>query len=264
LGKRPILFHVAEELTGAGIQRIVLVTSTAKRAIDGIFQTQSQAAKGEQANDHSAQTSQPFHHVEIVVEIQPQQLGLGHAVMCADRAVGRQPFVVALPDSVVISANPSHLLRRMASIFFEQSADVVVAFEEVNLQTVDQFGIAKPKSDGDVFELADIIEKPAVGSAPSNLAVAARYIFTADIFGQLRSIGPGIGGEIQLTDAIRRSIDVGRRVLGVKLTGEERRVEIGSIAAYVRAFVQFALREPDLVDAVTEALAMAPAESIDE
>ena len=133
----------------------------------------------------------------------------------------------------------SHCLSR-------EGADVVVAFEEVPREEVVRYGIARPVDGepGDVFELADLVEKPSVDEAPSQLAVAARYVLSPRIFDALASTEPGKGGEIQLTDAIRRVLADGGRGIGIRLQSTERRFDIGNFGSYFRAFTQFALVDP--------------------
>ena len=151
---------------------------------------------------------------------QRRQLGLGHAVLCARPLVGEQPFVVALGDSIIGLHAQSDIVARMVERFHATGADVVVAFERVPRAEVVHYGIAKPRNAASaVFELEEVIEKPAVDEAPSELAVAARYVFSPAIFEALERTPPGKGGEIQLTDAIRLLLQEGRRGLGV--TGEQ-------------------------------------------
>ncbi len=119
----------------------------------------------------------------------------------------------------------------------------MLAFEEVPKHEVHHYGVAKPKGDGEVFELEDVIEKPSAQEAPSNLAIAARYVFSPAIFDALQRTPPGKGGEIQLTDAIRLLIQEGKKVLGMRLSKNERRFDIGNYDAYFRAFVEFALAD---------------------
>jgi UTP--glucose-1-phosphate uridylyltransferase len=108
------------------------------------------------------------------------------------------------------------------------------------------YGVALPRPPvGDVFELQDVVEKPSVAEAPSNLAVAARYVFSSSIFEALAKTQPGKGGEIQLTDAIRRVLREGGKGIGIRLTHAERRFDIGNFESYYRAFVEFALADPD-------------------
>jgi UTP--glucose-1-phosphate uridylyltransferase len=174
---------------------------------------------------------------------QRQLLGLGHAVLCARSFVGNQPFVVALGDSIIGLNAQSDVVNRMQACFVEHQPAAVIAFEEVSPHEASRYGIALPESDGNLFRLADIVEKPAVDDAPSNLAVAARYIFTPDIFEALEQTSPDTGGEIQLTDAIRTLIADGKTVYGVRLGAQERRYDIGNFEAYFRAFIEFALAD---------------------
>ena len=133
----------------------------------------------------------------------------------------------------------------MVGEFEQRRADAVIAFEEVPRAEVVQYGIAKPRSEArPVFELADVIEKPSVAEAPSNLAVAARYVFGPGIFALLADTAPGKGGEIQLTDAVRTLIKKGGRVLGMQLSAQERRFDIGNFESYFQAFCEFALADP--------------------
>jgi UTP--glucose-1-phosphate uridylyltransferase len=174
---------------------------------------------------------------------QRQLLGLGHAISCAQPFVGDQPFVVALGDSIIGMQAQSDIVQRMTRCFLDKRAAAVIAFEEVPRAEVFRYGIARPKSDGDIFEIADLIEKPSVEEAPSNLAIAARYVLAPTIFEAIRHTRPGKGGEVQITDAIRILMQGGGKVYGVCLRGDERRYDIGNFQAYFRAFVEFALAD---------------------
>ena len=139
---------------------------------------------------------------------------------------------------------------------FSSRAAAVIAFEEVPSEEVIHYGIAKPRGAlNEVFELADLIEKPDVSEAPSNLAIAARYVFSPAIFDCLEKTPPGKGDEIQLTDAIRMLIRQGRKVLGVRLTAEERRFDIGNFESYFLAFAEFAMADPQYGPALREHVA---------
>jgi UTP--glucose-1-phosphate uridylyltransferase len=151
---------------------------------------------------------------------------------------------VALGDSIIGLHAESGVVRRMTRCFEERGAAAVIAFEEVPRADVQQYGIAAPKDGGgDIFEIADLIEKPSPEEAPSNLAIAARYVLSPAIFDALRATPPGKGGEIQLTDAIRTLVRQGAPVYGVRLGAGERRYDIGNFEAYFRAFVEFALAD---------------------
>jgi len=148
--------------------------------------------------------------------------------------VGNQPFVVALGDAIVGLHGQSDIVRRMQDCFAHHDCAAVIAFEEVAADEVHRYGIAEVASEDEVFEVLDLIEKPAREEAPSRLAVAARYILTPNIFDALDQVGAGKGGEIQLTDAIRLLIREGNKVYGVRLHPDEQRYDIGNFEAYFR------------------------------
>jgi UTP--glucose-1-phosphate uridylyltransferase len=176
---------------------------------------------------------------------QRQALGLGHAVLSARAFVGGEPFVVALGDSIIGLDRQSDIVRRMRKAFDEKGAAAVIALEEVPRDEVRNYGIVQPRNRvGEIFELADVVEKPSPADAPSTLAIAARYVLSPKIFEALDRTKPGVGGEIQLTDAIRLLIRDGGRVYGMVLGPDERRFDIGNFDAYFRAFVEFALADP--------------------
>jgi UTP--glucose-1-phosphate uridylyltransferase len=152
--------------------------------------------------------------------------------------------VVALGDSIIGMHAESDVVQRMTRCYHEREAAAVIAFEEVPPDDVSQYGIAKPKTDDELFEIVDLVEKPSPGDSPSNLAIAARYVLSPAIFKELAQTRRGKGGEIQLTDAIRAVIRNGGRAYGVRLRAGERRYDIGNFEAYFEAFVAFALADP--------------------
>jgi UTP--glucose-1-phosphate uridylyltransferase len=248
VGRKPVVQYVVEELALSGIRRMLFITGPGKTSIENHFDINPEliaflreTGKEEllQELDFERQDLQYFY------TRQRRQLGLGHAVLCARPLVGEQPFVVALGDSIIGLHAQSDIVRRMTEEFTRSAADAVIAFETVPREDVVNYGIARPRSDAEtVFELADIIEKPAVAEAPSNLAVAARYVFNPVIFDLLARTQPGKGGEIQLTDAIRLLLRSGGKVLGMRLGLGERRSDIGNFDSYFRAFIEFALADP--------------------
>jgi UTP--glucose-1-phosphate uridylyltransferase len=179
---------------------------------------------------------------------QKLQRGLGDAVLHAEEFAGHAPFAVALGDSIIGRHAESLALTHMKDVYLAQPCAAVVAFEEVPADEVRHYGIADPAAapaDGEAFVIRDLIEKPDPAEAPSRLAVAARYVFSERIFAALHETRPGKGGEIQLTDAIRLLIRGGERVLGVKLPASERRYDIGNFESYFKAFLDFALYDPE-------------------
>ena len=247
VGRKPVVQYVVEELARAGIQRMLFITGPGKDSIENHFDMDSELIQvlretgKENLLDELEFTRTP---VRYFFTRQRQLLGLGHAVSCARAFVGEQPFVVALGDSIIGLHARSDVMDRMKACFIEKQADAVIAFEQVPASEVFRYGIAQPRDGaGDVFALADVIEKPEPNEAPSNLAIAARYVFSASIFPALERTPPGKGGEIQLTDAIRRVIQEGGRVYGVRLKPDERRYDIGNFDAYFCAFTEFALAD---------------------
>lgn len=248
VGRKPVVQYVVEELALSGIKRLLFITGTGKQSIEDHFDTDSELTsflRRTGKEDQLAELEFERMQVEYFYTRQREQLGLGHAVLCARPLVGTEPVVVALGDSIIGIHAQSNIVERMVDEFERTSADVVVAFEEVPAQDVIRYGIAKPKGQaGDVFELQDLIEKPSVNEAPSNLAVAARYVFSPDIFAHLSQTTPGKGGEIQLTDAIRSMLAGGARGVGMRLAPQERRFDIGNFESYFQAFTEFAINDP--------------------
>lgn len=250
VGRKPVVQYVVEELALSGIRRMLFITGPGKSSIENHFDINVELIsflreKGKE--DLLAELDFEREHIQYYYTRQRRQLGLGHAVQCAESIVGNQPFVVALGDSIIGIHAQSNIVERMIRAFHENTADAVIAFEEVPKEDVVHYGIAQPKADADPkknFELQDILEKPSIDEAPSNLAVAARYVFRPGLFQILQKTQPGKGGEIQLTDAIRTLIHQGGKVIGVPLQSDERRFDIGNFDSYFEAFVEFALADP--------------------
>lgn len=246
VGRKPVVQYVVEELANVGLEQMLFITGPGKTSIENHFdlnneltQTLRETGKEELLSELAFERAS----VRYFYTRQRQLLGLGHAVLCAKNFVGNQPFIVALGDSIIGINAESNVVERMKEQFLTQEAAAVIAFEEVPPTEVFRYGIAYPREDGDIFELADVVEKPPVGEAPSNLAIAARYVFSPVIFEALEQTGFGTGNEIQLTDAIRRLIREGHKVYGVRLQPHEKRYDIGNFGAYFRAFVEFALTD---------------------
>jgi UTP--glucose-1-phosphate uridylyltransferase len=246
VGRKPVVQYVVEELANVGLKQMLFITGPGKTSIENHFDL----------NNELTQTLRETGKEELLTELaferasvryfytrQRQLLGLGHAVLCAKNFVGNQPFVVALGDSIIGMNAESNVVQRMKELFIARGATAVIAFEEVPPTEVFRYGIAVPREDGDIFELTDVVEKPPVDEAPSNLAIAARYVFSPAIFNALEQTGFGAGNEIQLTDAIRRLIQEGHKVYGVRLQPHEKRYDIGNFGSYFRAFVEFALTD---------------------
>jgi UTP--glucose-1-phosphate uridylyltransferase len=156
-----------------------------------------------------------------------------------------------LGDSLIGLDGRSDICRRMIAEFESSGADAVIAIQEVPRHEVVQYGIAVPReAAGETFELADLVEKPAVADAPGTLAVAARYVLRPSIFAMLERTEPDRRGEIQLTDALRLLVRDGGRVVGMRLRREEQRYDVGSFETYYQAFIQGALADPQFGPAI--------------
>jgi UTP--glucose-1-phosphate uridylyltransferase len=229
-----------------GMQRLLFITGPGKTSIENHFDLNGeliQVLRETGKEELLAELEFERAPVQYFYTRQRQLLGLGHAISCAQPFVGDQPFVVALGDSIIGMHARSDIVQRMTRCFVDKQAAVVIAFEEVPPAEVYRYGIARPKNDGDIFEIADLIEKPSVEEAPSNLAIAARYVLDPAIFEAIRHTRPGKGGEVQITDAIRILMQGGGKAYGVCLRDDERRYDIGNFQSYFRAFVEFALAD---------------------
>lgn len=249
VGRKPTVQFVAEELSASGVRRLLFVTGPGKTAIENHFDLDAELIANLRETgkeDLLAELAFEREELEYFYTRQRRQLGLGHAILCARPFVGQQPFVVALGDSIIGLHNRSDVVRRMTELFERQAADAVIAFERVPRHEVVQYGIAQPRGAvSETFELAGLVEKPAVESAPSDLAVAARYVLSPRIFDYLARTKPGKGGEIQLTDALQQMLADGGRGYGMVLGAGQQRYDIGNFESYFQAFLESALDDPE-------------------
>ncbi|MFV0442701.1 MAG: UTP--glucose-1-phosphate uridylyltransferase [Planctomycetaceae bacterium] len=252
VGRKPVVQHVVEELASSGVRRMLFVTGHGKGSIEDFFDVDQALVEFLRTRGKEDQlTALEFerNQVEYAYTRQREQLGLGHAVLCAAPFVTKEPFVVALGDSILGLNGDSRVVEQMVQVCHERNADVVVAFEELESpDEVVHYGIAQPGKSlgGDLFELTDVIEKPSVKEAPSLLAVAARYVFKPSIFDYLRKTERGKGNEIQLTDAMRAILkDRPGSGIGIRLPKGQQRYDIGNFPSYFQAFIDFAASDPE-------------------
>jgi len=254
VGRKPAVQYIVEEMAACHVDQILFVTGAKKTSIEDHFDYDEELVRRLRVTGKEELLAQVlFNDLNLQVHYtrQPMQLGLGDAVSYGQNFTGEEPFVIALGDSILTSGNGNkHALARMIEVFESHpDCDGVIAFEEVDPKHVDRYGIAHVQGvaqQGGAFGLADIIEKPSPAEAPSNYAVAGRYIFTPAIYSYLDKIQPGYGQELQLTDAIRLLIREGGHVLGLLMTEGERRFDIGNYESYWKAFAYFALRDAEL------------------
>ncbi|MGC8793661.1 MAG: UTP--glucose-1-phosphate uridylyltransferase [Bryobacteraceae bacterium] len=248
VARKPIVQYVAEELVANGIEQILFVTGRGKTSIENHFDHDPELSRL-LAAANKQDLVEELNAVELNAKFfytrQRLQRGLGDAVLCGENFAGEEPFVVALGDSIIGLNASSKAVSRMAELFQARRASCVLAVEEVSPEDTVHYGIIEPaEGDGEEFRVANLVEKPAPGRAPSNLAIAGRYVFSPLIFDMIRRVQPDARGEIQLTDAIQLMCEEGRRVLALKLPPGERRYDIGNFASYFATFVEFALADP--------------------
>lgn len=248
VGKKPIVQYVVEELVRSGIDQILFVTGKNKHSIENHFDFDQELLRALQENGKDellAELEYERLQVHFLYTRQRRQRGLGDAVLCAERFAGEEPFVVALGDSIIGLHATSSCVREMIAAFEAERCCGVIAVEEVEPEMTRHYGIVRPAGTGNLFEISDLVEKPAPEEAPSNLAIAGRYLFSPIIFDAIRQTKPDKRNEIQLTDAIRILRDRGYRLLGLKLAPGERRYDIGNFQSYFETFLEFALADPE-------------------
>lgn len=252
VARKPIVQYVVEELVTNGIEQILFVTGRSKNSIENHFDHDPELFRALlEANKQDLLAEMDFRAMKanFFYTRQRMQAGLGDAILCAENFAGEEPFVVALGDSILgLNAN-SHAVTRMAEVFASSRASCVIAVEEVPREETSNYGVIQPENGGgDVFRVVNLVEKPAPEKAPSNLAIAGRYLFTPVIFDMIRRVKPDRRGEIQLTDAIQFLCEEGRRVMAVRLASSEKRYDIGNFPSYFESFVEFALADPEYGD----------------
>ena len=248
VARKPIVQYVVEELVSNGVQQILFVTGRNKTSIEDHFDHDPELVRMLAETQKEAllkELESEALKAKFFYTRQRMQKGLGDAVLCAESFAGEKPFVVALGDSILGLNALSRAVARMADVFDGRRASCVIAVEEVPPEETRHYGIVQPADGGnDVFRIANVVEKPDPRSAPSNLAIAGRYIFSPLIFDMIRRVQPDQRGEIQLTDAIQFMCEEGRRVVAVKLPPGEKRYDIGNFPSYFESFVEFALADP--------------------
>jgi UTP--glucose-1-phosphate uridylyltransferase len=248
VARKPIVQYVVEELVQNGIEQILFVTGRNKSSIENHFDHDPELVRALTAA-HKTELLEELGFEELRAHFfytrQRLQRGLGDAILCGENFAGEDPFLVALGDSILGLHANSKVVTRLVEVFESQDASCVIAVEEVPREETSHYGIVQPLgSAGDAFPVAELIEKPRPEDAPSNLAIAGRYVFSPVIFDRIRRVQPDQRGEIQITDAIRLLCQEGKRVMAVRLAPSEKRYDIGNFPSYFETFVEFALADP--------------------
>jgi UTP--glucose-1-phosphate uridylyltransferase len=255
VGRKPVVQYVVEEMVEQGLRELLLVTGSAKRSIENHLDTDPALIERlmlSENEDLIREVDFELHGAQIFYTRQgiPQGLkkpaGLGDAIKHGRAFVGDDHFVVALGDTIIRSDEEQSLVSRVIDTHIDSGAAATIAVWQVERESTRRYGIVSPKEGADLsepFQITDIVEKPRPEEAPSLYAVAARYVFSPEIFEALDQTMPGHGGEVQLTDAIRRLVREGRPVMCVPLKPCETRYDIGNPETYFRAFVDFAFAD---------------------
>ena len=247
---KPIIQYGVEEAMAAGCDQIVIVTGRGKAAIEDHFDVSYELEhmlESRGKTDLLAIVRQISDMIHVAYVRQKEAMGLGHAVLTAKELVGDEPFAVLLADDVIDAEIPC--LKQMMQVFNETQCSVI-ATQAVEGPAISSYGViaGKPvpgRFDGRLFEITDLVEKPKMEEAPSNLAIIGRYILTPRIFEMLQNTPLGRGGELQLTDGMKELLKK-EKIYGFRFEG--KRHDTGDKLGFLKATVEFALKRPDLRD----------------
>jgi len=253
---KPAIQYVVEEAVASGITDIIVITGRGKRAIEDHFDKSYELEhklRDSGNEDALAEVQRVASMADIFYIRQKEQLGLGHAVLCAKRHIGKEPFAVMLGDDIVVNDHPC--IGQLVEVF-EETGGSVVGLERVSKPRISRYGVIRGTEVRDsLYAVEDLVEKPSPEEAPSDLAVIGRYVFLPEIFTHLEKIGPGKGGEYQLTDAMRLLCKT-KGLYGFMFKG--RRFDIGDKSDWIRATVELALERDDLGPELKRSLAGKP------
>ena len=250
---KPLIQYAVEEAVAAGITELVFITGRSKRAIpdhfDTAYELEATLEKGGKNEMLEMVRNITPPNVTCIYIRQAAPLGLGHAVLCAAPVVGDAPFAVLLADDLIAARDPglhtATCLKDMIEVYNQRGASII-GVEEIPIEFSRRYGIVKPRAVGNgLYEVDDIVEKPAPENAPSNLGVVGRYVLTPRVFDLLRATQRGAGGEIQLTDALAELIKF-ERLFAYNIPGH--RYDCGSKLGYLEATIEYGLRHPELGD----------------
>ncbi|WP_019119395.1 UTP--glucose-1-phosphate uridylyltransferase GalU [Brevibacillus massiliensis] len=251
---KPTIQYIVEEAVSSGIEDIIIVTGRGKRAIEDHFDKSYELEASLQAKNREAQLEE-IERITNMVEIhyirQKEAKGLGHAIWCARKFIGDEPFAVLLGDDVVVAEKP--YLQSLMDMY-EHFHTTIVGVQQVEEVEVGKYGIVAANllfgSPG-IYYINDLIEKPSPKDAPSRLAIMGRYILRPEIFSVLERQEAGAGGEIQLTDALR-TLSKHQALMAYECTG--KRYDVGTKLGFIEATIDFALQRQDLRDDVARLL----------
>lgn len=250
VGRKPAVQYVVEELQAAGLRQVLIITGRRKRAIEDHFDADVQLVSALKQAGNEARLADLTYlegKLRFFYTRQSPPKGLGHAISLGADFVGDDDCVVALGDSLIAADDPAAPLQAMIKAHRHLGAAAIVAVEKVPPEEAFRYGIISIEGSephpGEPVVMTDIIEKPPLGTAPTTMAVAARYVFSPAIFEALDRTLPDERGEIQLTDAIKLLVRIGEPVYAWLLPPDQRRYDVGNFESYFRTFIDFSLAD---------------------
>lgn len=249
----PMIHYIVQEACEAGIEQVIFVTASGKFSVEDYFDRNQELEAFLERNNKTKEL-ELIRKIGTMVDVtsvrQKEQLGLGHAVLCAKNMIGNEPFAVLLGDDIVINKKPA--IQQLMDVSLTHNGASVIGVMEVPKEETDKYGIVKGEIiDEKTLRMTGMVEKPKPADAPTNLATPGRYVLTPEIFEILEKIPRGAGNEYQLTDAI--NVLCGKRdVYAYRFAGE--RYDTGNVHGYLDATIDFALKDPKTRDKFIESL----------
>lgn len=244
---KPTIQYIVEEAMNAGIEDIIIVTGKGKRAIEDHFDYAFELEENLMKQEKYELLEAIRHPSEVDIHYirQKEPKGLGHAIWCARKFIGDEPFAVLLGDDIIVSKTPA--IQQLIQVYNEKQASVI-GVKQVAKEETERYGIIKPEFHRDgLYEIHDFVEKPKKEHAPSNIAIVGRYVLTPDIFSILEHQQAGRGNEIQLTDALQ-TLNLFQKIYGYEFEGN--RYDVGEKLGFIQTIIEFALQRKDLKEEV--------------
>lgn len=241
---KPVIHYAVEEVVACGIELVIIVTTQGKTAIEDYFD-KNIGLEHVLEQRGKIELLEKIRHLPDMADFcfvrQKEPLGLGHAVLSAKAAVGEEPFALILPDDLLFQKEL--VLQKMLDIFQEYHGSVI-ALRQVSQDEIERYGVIKPKKIAEnIYQVMDLVEKPKPGQAPSALAIMGRYVLTPEVFAELESTLPGTGGEIQLTDGLKRLL-LRQVIYGYEFQGDY--YDAGTILGWIQTTIALALKHPEM------------------
>ena len=242
---KPAIQYVVEEAADAGISQVIMVTAANKRSVEDYFDREFELERILESRGNTRQLElvrEPAGLASMAFVRQKERLGIGHAVLAAQPMIGQEAFALFFPDDVIFAPQPA--IGQLIDAYHRNDSSIV-AVDQLPREEVVHYGVIDGKPlGGGLYDVRNIVEKPSLAEAPSDLGITGRYVLKHQVFKALEETPPGKGGEIQLTDGISRMLETGERVLACKYEGE--RFDIGRPIGLLKASIAEGLRRPDI------------------